>query len=64
MLTHHLVHDDDIWTFLDRLWNRLRAHPAVSIVPPAEIFVTLASPSTSRVPAPVARRQADSAGSR
>lgn len=45
MLTHHLVHDDDIWTFMDRLWNRLRAHPAVRIVPPAEVFVTLASPS-------------------
>lgn len=38
VLTHHLVHDDDIWTFLDRLWKRLRAHPAVRIVPPAEIF--------------------------
>jgi hypothetical protein len=50
LLTHHLVHDHDIWTFLDRLWNRLRLHPAVRIVPPAEIFVTLASPFT-----PVAR---------
>jgi hypothetical protein len=38
MLTHHLVHDDDVWTFLDKLWNRLRAHPGVRIVPPAEIF--------------------------
>ncbi|TWS99620.1 polysaccharide deacetylase family protein [Reyranella sp. CPCC 100927] len=38
MLTHHLVHDEDIWTFLDRLWNRLRAHPAVRIVQPAAIF--------------------------
>jgi hypothetical protein len=38
MLTHHLVHDEDVWTFLDRLWNRLRAHPAVRIVPPGEIF--------------------------
>ncbi len=52
MLTHHLVHDDDIWTFLDRLWNRLRAHPAVRIVPPAEVFVTLASPSTQPRPGP------------
>ncbi|HKU96857.1 MAG TPA: polysaccharide deacetylase family protein [Vineibacter sp.] len=38
VLTHHLVHDDDIWTFLDRLWKRLRVHPAVRIVPPVEIF--------------------------
>jgi hypothetical protein len=38
ILTHHLVHDDDIWMFLDRLWSRLRAHPAVRIVPPEEIF--------------------------
>lgn len=38
LLTHHLVHDDEIWTFLDRLWNRLRAHPGVRIVSPSEIF--------------------------
>jgi hypothetical protein len=40
ILTHHLVHDEDIWTFLDRLWDRLRVHPGVRIVPPAEIFAS------------------------
>ena len=62
MLTHHLVHDDDIWTFLDRLWNRLRAHPAVRIVPPAEIFVTLASPSIPPRADPISGRPAATAG--
>ncbi len=38
VLTHHLVHDDAIWTFLDRLWSRLCAHPAVRIVLPVEVF--------------------------
>ncbi|HJQ55312.1 MAG TPA: polysaccharide deacetylase family protein [Vineibacter sp.] len=38
LLTHHLVHDDDVWTFLDHLWNRLRAHPGVRIVAPTQIF--------------------------
>lgn len=38
LLTHHLVNDDDSWTFLDRMWNRLRAHPGVRIVAPAQIF--------------------------
>jgi hypothetical protein len=40
ILGHHGVHDDEAWAFLDRLWNRLRTHPAVRIVPPKEIFGT------------------------
>jgi hypothetical protein len=38
LLTHHLVNDDDTWTFLDQVWNRLRAHPGVRIVAPAQVF--------------------------
>ncbi|MCW5747455.1 MAG: polysaccharide deacetylase family protein [Alphaproteobacteria bacterium] len=38
VLTHHLKHDDDTWTFLETLWNRLRAHGGVSIVAPSQIF--------------------------
>lgn len=38
VLTHHLVNDGDVWTFLDRLWNRLRAHHGVRIVAPAQIL--------------------------
>jgi hypothetical protein len=62
LLTHHLVHDDAIWTFLDRLLNRLRAHPAVRIVPPAEIFLTMILPSTPPRTGPAARPQLDSPG--
>lgn len=40
ILSHHGVHDDEAWAFLDRLWNRLRTHPAVRIVPPKETFGT------------------------
>jgi hypothetical protein len=40
VLSHHGAHDDEAWAFLDRLWNRLRTHPAVRIVPPKEIFGT------------------------
>lgn len=29
LLTHHLVHDDDLWDFLPRLLERLGGHPAV-----------------------------------
>jgi hypothetical protein len=30
LLTHHLVHDDESWAFLDRFFARTRAHPAVT----------------------------------
>lgn len=34
LLTHHLVHDDDCWTFLDRLIAATRNHAAVRWIAP------------------------------
>lgn len=35
ILTHHEVHDADTWRFLDRLFERLRAHISVEAMSPA-----------------------------
>lgn len=36
LLTHHLVHDEACWTFIDRLLSVLDDHPAARIVPAAQ----------------------------
>jgi peptidoglycan/xylan/chitin deacetylase (PgdA/CDA1 family) len=38
LLTHHLVHDDALWRFLDRLLAHTAAHPAVRWLDPRALF--------------------------
>ncbi len=38
LLTHHLVHDEDCWCFLDRLFTILSKEAAVHLVSPATLF--------------------------
>lgn len=38
LLTHHLVQDEAVWAFVDRLIARLRAHSGVRILTPQEVF--------------------------
>ncbi len=38
LLTHHLVQDEAVWAFIDRLIARLRAHSGVRILTPREVF--------------------------
>lgn len=38
LLTHHLVQDEAVWVFIDRLIARLRAHSGVRILAPQEVF--------------------------
>jgi hypothetical protein len=38
LLTHHLVQDEAVWAFVDRLIGRLRAHSGVRILAPQEVF--------------------------
>lgn len=38
LLTHHLVHDQDCWNFLEDLLPRLVAHPAVRFLNGLEVF--------------------------
>lgn len=38
ILTHHLVHDEDTWCFLDRLLDYLNRHPATKLLAPSEAF--------------------------
>lgn len=38
ILTHHLVHQDDSWGFLDELFGLLRSHPTVRWPPTSELF--------------------------
>jgi hypothetical protein len=38
LLTHHLVHDEDCWCFLDRLLTILSKESAVHLVSPATLF--------------------------
>ena len=38
LLTHHLVQDEAVWGFVDRLFARLRAHSGVRILAPQEVF--------------------------
>lgn len=38
ILTHHLVHDEETWRFLDNLLDTLRRHPATKLLAPSEAF--------------------------
>lgn len=38
LLTHHLVQDEAVWAFVDRLIGQLRAHSGVRILAPQEVF--------------------------
>lgn len=38
LLTHHLIHDDAIWAFIDRLLHTLATSGAVTFVPARQIF--------------------------
>jgi hypothetical protein len=38
LLTHHLVQDEAVWSFIDRVIARLRAHSGVRILAPQEVF--------------------------
>lgn len=38
LLTHHLVHDEATWRFLDELLATLRRHPATKLLAPSEAF--------------------------
>jgi hypothetical protein len=38
LLTHHLVQDEAVWAFIDRLFARLRAHSGVRILAVQEVF--------------------------
>ncbi len=38
ILTHHLIHDDECWQFLDDLFTLTRNHPAVQWLSAHEIF--------------------------
>lgn len=47
-LTHHLVHDEAIWTFCERLLERMLAHPAVRPVSARAIFAVPSEPRTGQ----------------
>lgn len=38
ILTHHLVHDEATWDFLDRLLDFLNRHPTTKLLAPSEAF--------------------------
>lgn len=38
LLTHHLVHGDDVWNFLRNLFRLLQSHAAVEVVPAERLF--------------------------
>jgi len=38
ILSHHLMHNESMWSFLARLLDDLRGHPAVAFRPAREIF--------------------------
>src|SRR5262249_39571037 len=38
LLTHHLVHDEAAWSFLDRFLAALAAHPAARVLDPRRLF--------------------------
>lgn len=38
ILTHHLIHDDALWSFLNQLFLRLTRHPAVRFVSARSLF--------------------------
>lgn len=38
ILTHHLVHDEWVWRFLDRLMQRLKTHPNARLLPAGTVF--------------------------
>jgi len=47
ILSHHAVHDEAAWRFLDALLAHLARHPAVQLLPAAEAF----APAARRAPA-------------
>lgn len=38
LLTHHLVHDEAVWDFVDALLTMLLKHPAVEVLHPRRVF--------------------------
>jgi hypothetical protein len=42
LLTHHLVHDAAIWSFVADLLALVGAHPAVTLVDPRTLFSAVA----------------------
>jgi hypothetical protein len=44
LLTHHAAHDDACWTFLDGLFGRLAAHPAVRWLSADQVFAERGPP--------------------
>lgn len=38
LLTHHALHDEDCWTFLQEFLNSTKRHPAVRWLPTREVF--------------------------
>jgi hypothetical protein len=38
-LTHHAVHGDDLWAFLERLFERTGAHAGIRWRSPTEVFI-------------------------
>lgn len=49
ILTHHLVHDQATWSFLDRLLGWLGQHPATKILAPSEAFSHSARTNSNQV---------------
>lgn len=39
LLSHHLVHDEDCWVFIDKFLDHLNTHDAARIIPVAEALV-------------------------
>lgn len=44
ILTHHLVHDDAAWAFLDRLGKIVSDHPGANWISPAQVFSARSAP--------------------
>ncbi|MGI9372139.1 MAG: polysaccharide deacetylase family protein, partial [Hyphomicrobiales bacterium] len=38
LLTHHLVHDESVWNFLDEMADFINAHPAAHWISPRSLF--------------------------
>lgn len=46
LLTHHLVHDEDIWRFLAQLFDVTLRHPAARWLSTADVFASGSSPAS------------------
>lgn len=55
ILSHHAVHDEAAWGFLEDLLDRLARHPAVHFMPAADAFAPDGRPATNQ-PAAAGRR--------